>query len=117
MVPLPIAEVIQTLIGWIGIDIIRWLWRSAGEPDGSGRQEYATRCGWCNNAWVVERSQPPADSELPPHWLSAEDSPGEKWCSLRCWVQHWQADPRVAAPPIMAAAPSWPGEWPETDDD
>lgn len=113
---LPVAEVIRALLWWLIPDLVRWLWGAGSKDDGQPWRQFVTRCLWCNGAHLVERATPPAADEVPDGWLMSEDK-ACRWCSLRCWVAHWRADPRVEAPPVSSAGASWPGEWAETDDD
>lgn len=110
----PAAALLRLLIGWLGADLIRWLWDDAGRAP--ARREWEQRCAWCNGCYVLEqREQPPRDS-VPPGWLG-DEAHTMCWCSLRCWVEHWRADPRVEAPPVTIAAGMWREDWAETDDD
>lgn len=111
---LPIAEVLRTLLGWVGLDLIRWLWESSGRAP--PRRQWDRRCEWCNGAYVVERSTEPPRDEMPPGWVG-DETRRLVWCSLRCWVDHWRADPRIESPPAPIASGMWRDDWTDADSD
>lgn len=111
---LPFAELVRLLIGWLGVDLMRWLWVDAGRAP--RRREWVTRCAWCNGCSVLEQNIPPPPDDVPDGWLLAEDK-SMRWCSLRCWVDHWRADTRIEAPPATVAAGMWRDDWADADED
>lgn len=114
-----IEDTIRILIGWMGVDLIRWLWRTAGDDARAAPlTEYVIRCTWCNGSCVLLRATKPPKGELPDGWV-ATDSGDIWWCSLKCWVEHWRADNRIEAPPVASAAGGWGGDdyWPNDDGD
>lgn len=111
------SDTIRILIGWMAVDLIRWLWDHGAEDARPRRTDYDRRCEWCSGVRIVTRASMPPPDELPEGWVGTE---GGKmaWCSLRCWVEHWRADPRIEAPPVASAAGAWgPDDWPEVDSD
>ena len=89
-------DLVRWVIGLFVYDMLRWVWR-AEQP---APRQFTTRCAWCGASYTSD-TEPATPPTPPPLWYRCDPDRGLGehvwWCSLRCTIEHGQADLRAVA--------------------